>query len=93
MSGKKSRDEVRRLHGEQLRAARALLGWSQQQLAEASTVSLATIRRAEKVDGPLVSMTEANADAIRRACEEREIIFVEEDDGSRIGAAIRRPKT
>jgi transcriptional regulator with XRE-family HTH domain len=36
---------------EQLKAARALLGWDQRQLAEASGVSLATIRRMEASSG------------------------------------------
>ncbi len=35
----------------QLRAARALLGWDQRQLAEAAGVSLPTIRRMEASDG------------------------------------------
>src|SRR5690606_261288 len=37
--------------GAQIRAARALLGWTSQQLAEASGVSYASISRAEQNDG------------------------------------------
>lgn len=36
---------------DQVRAARALLRWSAQQLADASGVGVATIRRMEVVDG------------------------------------------
>lgn len=36
---------------DQIRAARALLRWSAQQLADASGVGVATIRRMEVVDG------------------------------------------
>jgi ribosome-binding protein aMBF1 (putative translation factor) len=39
------------LSGSQIRAGRALLGWSARTLAEQSGVSESTIRRAEAVDG------------------------------------------
>ena len=38
---------------EQIKAARALLGWSQRALAEASGISIPTIKRLEAVPGPL----------------------------------------
>ena len=37
----------------QIKAARSLLDWSQEQLAEASGVSIPTVRRLEAVDGEL----------------------------------------
>jgi predicted transcriptional regulator len=37
----------------QIKAARALLGWSQEALAEASHISLPTIKRLEAGDGEL----------------------------------------
>ena len=37
----------------QVKAARALLDWSQEDLAKATGVSLPTIKRLEAVDGPL----------------------------------------
>jgi transcriptional regulator with XRE-family HTH domain len=37
----------------QIKAARALLGWSQEQLAAAAQVSIPTIKRLEANDGPL----------------------------------------
>ena len=37
----------------QIRAARALLGWRQEDLAKASNVGTATIQRIEKSEGPI----------------------------------------
>ncbi len=37
----------------QIKAARALLGWSQEQLAAVSGVSIPTVKRLEAADGPL----------------------------------------
>jgi transcriptional regulator with XRE-family HTH domain len=41
------------LHGEQIRAARSLLGWSQIELARKADVAQMTIRRFEAKDGPV----------------------------------------
>ena len=57
------------LTADQVRAARALLDWSQPQLAEASGLSLPTIRRMEGPIGPGRSSA-ANVDAVRRALED-----------------------
>ena len=55
--------------GAQLRAARALIGITADELASAAGLGVATIRRSESAVGP-VSMTPANAraaeDALRR---------------------------
>ncbi|MCI0753459.1 transcriptional regulator [Teichococcus vastitatis] len=64
-----------KLTGQQLRAARAMLQWSAGTLAERSEVSLATIQRAEKKDGP-VSMMPANERAIRATLEAAGIRFL-----------------
>ncbi len=56
------------LTGEQLRAARAMLRWEQAQLAEKAGVSTDTIKRLEKVDGPLKAQDETLT-AIRRTLE------------------------
>ena len=45
------------LTSEMIRAARALLRWEQRNLAEASSVSLPTIKRLESRPGPLVAHT------------------------------------
>ncbi len=61
--------------GNQIRAARALLRLTIQDLAAASGVSAATIMRAEKVDGP-PSMTRANLNALRQALEKAGAVFL-----------------
>lgn len=73
--------------GAQIRAARELVGWSAQKLAEACKVSLATIQRAEKEKGP-TKLTTANAQAIRHALEDAGALFIE--DEHMIGAALRK---
>jgi DNA-binding transcriptional regulator YiaG len=42
--------DLRLMNGSQIKAARALLGWSQDTLAVNSTVSVKTIARAESAD-------------------------------------------
>ncbi len=64
----------------QIRAARALLGWSGAQLAQAAGVSLQTIRRMESELGPGRSSA-ANVDAVRRALETAGVVFLDGDDG------------
>ena len=64
---------------EQLRAARGLLGWSQNQLAEASTLAISTIRRMEGDRGPLRSSAE-NVLKVQQALEDAGVIFIDEDD-------------
>ena len=59
---------------EQLRAARAMLQWRAIDLAEKAGVALSTIRRAEKVNGP-VPMMPANERAVRAALEAAGIRF------------------
>jgi transcriptional regulator with XRE-family HTH domain len=44
--------------GGQIRAARALLDWSQRELSRKSRVAFGTIQRMERFDGPIGSRTE-----------------------------------
>lgn len=64
----------------QIRAARALLRWSAEDLARASAVGLTTIRRAE-LTHQQTSLTAANDLAIRRALEEAGVEFIVENGG------------
>lgn len=64
----------------QIRAARALLRWSAEDLARASAVGLTTIRRAELTDQQ-TSLTAANDLAIRRALEKAGVEFIIENGG------------
>ncbi|ROT99129.1 XRE family transcriptional regulator [Histidinibacterium lentulum] len=63
----------------QLRAARALLGWSQSKLAEAATVSSMTVKRAEGSGSP--SPSPAALSAIRAALEAAGVQFIEPNGG------------
>ena len=72
----------------QIRGARALLRWRAQDLAQESAVGVATIRRAELMDGE-TSMTAVNDAAVRRALENAGIEFIEENGG---GPGVRFSK-
>ena len=72
----------------QVKAARALLGWSQADLAHYSGVSEPTVARLESVDGKLGGR-EDTAEKIRTAIEIAGIEFIDEDGGGR-GVRLRR---
>jgi transcriptional regulator with XRE-family HTH domain len=67
-----------KIFGSQVRAARALLRWTANDLAERSKLGIMTIRRAEAVDGPL-PITVANAETIKRTLEAAGIEFTNGD--------------
>jgi hypothetical protein len=71
---------ARKLFSSQMRAARALLRWTALDLAKASKVGVATIRRVEVVDGE-IPVTEANDIALRRALELAGVEFIDENGG------------
>jgi transcriptional regulator with XRE-family HTH domain len=73
----------------QIRAARALLRWRAEDLAENSTVGVATVRRAELAEGA-TSMTAANDAAVRRALEAAGVEFIDQNGG---GAGVRLRKS
>jgi len=66
--------DTKKVTGAQLRAGRALLRWSADDLAAKSGVGLATIRRAELIDGK-TKMTGPNESAVRAALEAAGIEF------------------
>jgi transcriptional regulator with XRE-family HTH domain len=68
------------LSSAQIRAARALLKWSAQDLARESALGVNTIRRAEVADEG-ISLTVANHLAIRRALEAAGVVFIDENGG------------
>ena len=77
----------------QVKAARALLGWYQDDLARAAGVSKPTIARLETEDGDLGGYA-GTQEKIVRALESAGIIFVEEN-GNGPGVRLRkmnRPK-
>ena len=69
--------------GTQIRAARALLAWSQSDLADRAGISLPTIKRLEAGGNAVSGTTRTNA-RVRAAAEEAGIVFIEDDaDGGR----------
>lgn len=72
----------------QVKAARALLGWSQERLAVASGMSLPTIKRLEATSGELGGRTETVAKIVA-ALEAAGVEFIAENGG---GAGVRLRK-
>jgi hypothetical protein len=77
------------LSSAQIRAARALLRWSAQDLARQSVLGVNTIRRAEVAE-ERIALTAANNLAIRRAFEAAGIEFIDENGGGP-GARLKKP--
>ena len=73
---------------EQLRAARGLLGWTQNQLAEASTLAISTIRRMEGDRGPLRSSAE-NVLKVQQALEGAGVIFIDRNEEGGPGVRLK----
>lgn len=63
----------------QTRAARALLGWTQETLADKALVSLTALKRLESENG--LRVHESTSDQIRRALETGGIVFLNSDRG------------
>jgi transcriptional regulator with XRE-family HTH domain len=80
------------LRADQIRAARALLDWSQSQLAERAALSLPTIKRMEGASGPGRSSAD-NVEKIRAALEQSGIIFIPVGGSSAEGGAGVRLKS
>ena len=73
----------------QIKAARALLGWSQSDLAKESGVSEPTVARLESLEGKLGGR-EMTAEKIRTALEAAGIQFIDENGGG-AGVRLRKP--
>src|SRR5258707_15191351 len=90
-----SRMAVKGLSSSQIRAARALLRWSAEDLARESALGLNTIKRAELAENK-TSLTVANDLAVRRALEAAGVEFIDENGGgpgARFGKRQRPKKT
>jgi hypothetical protein len=79
---------VKGLSSLQIRAARALLRWSAEDLARESALGLNTIKRAELAEDK-TSLTVANDLAVRRALEAAGVEFIDENGG---GPGVRLKK-
>jgi transcriptional regulator with XRE-family HTH domain len=84
----KSQPRTRPLTSAQIRAARSLIRWTADELAAASALSVATIRRAELKESE-TALTAANDLATRRALETAGVEFIEENGG---GPGVRLRK-
>jgi transcriptional regulator with XRE-family HTH domain len=64
------------LNGEQIKAARALLGWTASDLAERSGISYPTVQRLDATKGP-VGGRHDTVEALRKALEAGGVQFME----------------
>ncbi|QND52106.1 hypothetical protein HB779_09440 [Phyllobacterium sp. 628] len=74
---------------QQSRAARALLGWNQETLADKAQVSLTALKRLESLSG--LEVYETTRDQVRRALESHGILLLTTDQGE--GVMVIRGKT
>ena len=74
----------------QLRAARALIGWSQPELAERSGVGIATVRRMEGARG-LPKTTAENVWKVQQALEYAGVVFIDQNEESGPGVRLKDP--
>lgn len=78
----------------QIKAARALLGWSQDELAECSGISIPTIKRLEAAEGEFGGRAETR-EAVVAALQKAGIEFIHENGGGfgvRLAKRQRRTK-
>lgn len=73
--------------GPQIRAARSLIGWTQEELAAEAGVSVDSVKRAERSTSDPRSST---LEAIRLAVEKAGVIFLEAGDDGGSGVRFKR---
>ena len=73
----------------QVRAARALIGWSQAKLAETAGVPVSIVEQFET--GAPHPFPNAALDKMRAALEAAGVVFLPKDDGGGIGVRLREP--
>jgi transcriptional regulator with XRE-family HTH domain len=74
------------ISGKQIRAARALLGWKQRELAAAASVSEVSIKNAER---GVVDSRGSTLNAIQRAFDRAGVIFLDTGDTRNGGPGVR----
>jgi DNA-binding XRE family transcriptional regulator len=84
----KTKKKVKPLASSQIRAARALLRWTVEDLAREAALGRNTILRAELAENQ-TSLTVANDLAVRRALEGAGVEFIDENGG---GPGVRLSK-
>lgn len=79
------------IFAKEIRAGRALLGWSQLELAKAASVGVATVRRLESAETQIRGSVET-VWKIQQALEAAGIEFISEEAGRGPGVRLRRPQ-
>jgi predicted transcriptional regulator len=79
---------IRKVSIRQIKAARALLGWSQDDLAKHSGVSAPTVKRLEAAEGDIGGRAETG-EALVTALQDAGVEFIAENGG---GAGVRLTK-
>ncbi len=75
----------------QIRAARALLGWRQEDLSKAAGIGIATVRRIESADSSATSYV-STLSRIQESLEAAGILFIDDDGSAGIGVRLARTK-
>jgi transcriptional regulator with XRE-family HTH domain len=75
----------------QIRAARALLGWRQEDLSKASGVGTATIQRLEKSETSITGYV-STIMRIEAAFEKASVLFITDDEIAGIGVRLAKKK-
>ena len=86
---KVSRGQKQKITGTQIRAGRAIVRWSANDLAGQAQIGVMTVRRAEQADG-VPNLIPNNLDAIQNALEEAGVEFI---DGELPGVRPRKGKS
>ncbi len=79
------------LEAAQIRAARALLGWRQEDLSKASGVGTATIQRLEKSEASITGYA-STIMRIEAAFEKAGVLFITDDEIAGIGVRLAKKK-
>ena len=79
------------MRSSQIRAARAVLRWTAEDLAREAALGLNTVKRAELAEDE-TSLTVSNDLAVRRALEAAGVVFIDEDGGLGPGVRLRKPQ-
>ena len=75
----------------QIRAARAILGWRQEDLSKASGVGTATIHRIEKSNQPVTGYASTIV-RIQEALEDAGVSFIDDDETAGIGLRLTKKR-
>lgn len=74
----------------QIRAARVLVGYSQQDLADRASVSVGTVKRIEAA-GIDLSGTAQTISRLQKALEEAGVVFIDQDGQQGPGVRLKQP--